>query len=679
MKVFKINDKSQSGIFLFIAFFIFLLIIFTGFSVTSRAEETNVTVFVLDTAIDDDFVSRGTVREGKRISHGSMVGRIISEEAPGAELRSLSIDDKGNITAADPYRQGLITILDYQESNPRQKVLVNISLAFSNYEDRHHQLIKRLHEAGVMIIAAAGNDNTEEPVFPAGFEEVVAVANASKTGKAPSSNYGGYIDISAEGSIEFISRLYLPTGAAYHTLKAEGTSFAAPRVAGLAARILQMKPEYTPREALEIIKNTAVPINDKRFEQGQLGAGIISVSGALNEVQPYYQLKEILYSLAIIFSILLLGWGLIKKYGLASIFITLLILMVVVPFSLALGNQLFPLLTYLYHNIEQFQLNFYDIIFISSSFILVFLITGWEKRYLSMIYITITAGFLITTNFISFNPTMIRTYLLILFAVTTVLLMLSERWFIYVIRRKVNNPELLIKHINSYSVKISDTASDKLITEIDGSIGEDIKNLILYELNNVSRKNVGINLLKTLIDSDPPPVKQLITFALNHRSYVEPLKSLLKNRKNNDDNTIYSLLNVLNDRNYDSRKLAGDILKELDNERVITAVEEKLEEDRKIDKVILLEILASYSNKAFRLTDKIRQIIFQYDDMWLRYQALKTLTAIHPQPHELYSLLKKLTTDSQELIRLEAKGLLEEIKQKKEGAKNGHVNRQVKS
>ncbi|UTI41004.1 S8 family serine peptidase [Niallia sp. RD1] len=50
------------------------------------------------------------------------------------------------------------------------------------------------------MIAAAGNENTMQPSYPAAFSKVLSVAAVSYTGqRAPFSNYGDYIDVAAPG------------------------------------------------------------------------------------------------------------------------------------------------------------------------------------------------------------------------------------------------------------------------------------------------------------------------------------------------------------------------------------------------------------------------------------------------------------------------------------------------
>lgn len=77
-----------------------------------------------------------------------------------------------------------------------------------------------------IFVAAAGNDNVSTPQYPAAYASVVAVAASNALDdKAPFSNYGSRIDISAPG-ISILSTA--PSGTyIFH----DGTSMATPLVA----------------------------------------------------------------------------------------------------------------------------------------------------------------------------------------------------------------------------------------------------------------------------------------------------------------------------------------------------------------------------------------------------------------------------------------------------------------
>src|SRR5207244_2542764 len=88
----------------------------------------------------------------------------------------------------------------------------------------------------VVLVASAGNQNTQTPQFPASVSSVIAVAATNLTDvKASFSNYGSNVYVTAPG-VNIISAY--PGG--YYSV-VSGTSFSAPIVAAEAALIMAVK------------------------------------------------------------------------------------------------------------------------------------------------------------------------------------------------------------------------------------------------------------------------------------------------------------------------------------------------------------------------------------------------------------------------------------------------------
>ena len=131
--------------------------------------------------------------------------------------------------------------------------------------------------AGVILIAAAGNDNTNQQFYPAAYDNVVSVA-ATTNGDAKSSfsQYGTWIDVSAPGS----QILSTNEGTGYSM--SQGTSMASPMVASLVGLMISHAPSASPSDIVGCLLSSADNIESANPNyQGQLGSGRINAEEAL--------------------------------------------------------------------------------------------------------------------------------------------------------------------------------------------------------------------------------------------------------------------------------------------------------------------------------------------------------------------------------------------------------------
>jgi len=131
--------------------------------------------------------------------------------------------------------------------------------------------------AGVILIAAAGNDNTNQQFYPAAYDNVVSVA-ATTNGDAKSSfsQYGTWIDVAAPGS----QILSTNEGTGYSM--SQGTSMASPMVASLVGLMISHAPSATPSDIVSCLLSSADNIESANPNyQGQLGSGRINAEEAL--------------------------------------------------------------------------------------------------------------------------------------------------------------------------------------------------------------------------------------------------------------------------------------------------------------------------------------------------------------------------------------------------------------
>ncbi len=127
----------------------------------------------------------------------------------------------------------------------------------------------------VVVVAAAGNDATDDITYPARHPRVISVAATDETDALVSfSSYGNFVDVAAPG-FNILSTVPVngPARVTFGYRSLNGTSQATPHVAGVAALIRGLHPDYTADEIRSIIKTTSDPIvSPDKYVQGRLDA-----------------------------------------------------------------------------------------------------------------------------------------------------------------------------------------------------------------------------------------------------------------------------------------------------------------------------------------------------------------------------------------------------------------------
>lgn len=169
-------------------------------------------------------------------------------------------------------------------------------------------MIRLLYRAGggILVVAAAGNEDTDKREYPGAFDDVLAVANVTSidTFKHSSSNYGRWVDIAAPGSgvcprqdASFDDGDgILSTIPGGHLACLKGTSMASPVVAGVAALLVAQNPNISVDAIKERLLQTADPslyqkaensayfprVPGERFQLALLGQGVVNAANAIN-------------------------------------------------------------------------------------------------------------------------------------------------------------------------------------------------------------------------------------------------------------------------------------------------------------------------------------------------------------------------------------------------------------
>lgn len=197
--------------------------------------------------------------------HGTHVAGIIAAEAngqgtvgvaPDAEIMGVKVLSDGGSGSWSGIARGI----DYAVENGAK--IINMSLGGGSLSTSVFEAVARAQEAGVIIVAAAGNSSGSQALYPAAlaaeFDNVISVANSTQSDTiAGSSNYsidGTTVDLAAPGSNIFSTMPDNMTGSK------TGTSMAAPMVAGAAAVLWSAAPHLKYVDIIKLIESSVTAL-----------------------------------------------------------------------------------------------------------------------------------------------------------------------------------------------------------------------------------------------------------------------------------------------------------------------------------------------------------------------------------------------------------------------------------
>lgn len=194
--------------------------------------------------------------------HGTMTAGLVHLVAPQAKLLPL----KAFSANGTGYLSNIVSALYYATQNHAN--VVNMSFDLSSSSPSLQNAISYANKAGVVLVAAAGNENTSARVYPAAMNgQVVGIASTTDSDTRSSfSNYGSAdVWIAAPG--ENVISTY--PGGTYGS--ESGTSFSSPIVAGTVALMLSAKQSgFNQSQAANALSHAIVLTPD--LNHGRLDA-----------------------------------------------------------------------------------------------------------------------------------------------------------------------------------------------------------------------------------------------------------------------------------------------------------------------------------------------------------------------------------------------------------------------
>jgi serine protease len=164
--------------------------------------------------------------------------------------------------------------------------IINMSLGGGGESQVMKDAIEYANRQGVVIIAAAGNENNNSASYPARYAHVIGVGATDAQGeRAEFSNYGAGVDISAPGGghgSKIWQETIDPDTNTPMISGLEGTSMAAPHVAGVAA-LIKAAGVTAPDEIFAVLQQSVRKIDQD--PQNYYGAGHLDAAAAVKLAQ----------------------------------------------------------------------------------------------------------------------------------------------------------------------------------------------------------------------------------------------------------------------------------------------------------------------------------------------------------------------------------------------------------
>lgn len=306
----------------------------------------NVVVAVLDTGLAMGGVDTPTALAGwdmveghagavdpiSHRSHGTHVAGTIAQ-ATGNGVGTVGVAPNATILPvrvlnAHGHGRGVHIAQGIRWATDEGADVINLSLGSAARDPTIEAAVHYAIDAGVVVVAAAGNDARGRVSFPAGFDDVIAVAaTRSDDERASYSNWGGTIDLAAPGGECFadtgpamtlrvdqdlhrevftdciLQETTLDAHNAHYThgdmpgsvagyghAYMQGTSMASPHVAGVSALLVEMGADRALVD--EILAASARDVGEVGWDP-QTGHGVLDAAAAVQLAIDAYGLEPL--------------------------------------------------------------------------------------------------------------------------------------------------------------------------------------------------------------------------------------------------------------------------------------------------------------------------------------------------------------------------------------------------
>jgi serine protease len=228
-------------------------------------------------------------------------GTGVAGIAPGVKIMPLRALGNGGGTDYDVnqsvlYAAGLANDSGIVPANKAD--IINLSLGGGGYSQSAQDVYTQARNAGVIVVAAAGNESTSTASYPAAYDGVISVSAVNINKRLASySNFGSSVDVAAPGGDTgdvngdgyvdgVLSTIGDDSGSTieFQFAFSIGTSMAAPHMAGVVALMKSIYSDLTPADVDSLLVSGKI-IEDlgESGRDDSFGHGLINARKAVDE------------------------------------------------------------------------------------------------------------------------------------------------------------------------------------------------------------------------------------------------------------------------------------------------------------------------------------------------------------------------------------------------------------
>jgi subtilisin family serine protease len=220
-----------------------------------------------------DTDGHGTLSAGVAVARGNNAIGIASY-CWSCSLMPVKVIDSGGAGSFASVANGITWATDHGAR------VISMSLGFTSSSNTLQSAVQYAHSRNVVIVAAAGNYGTSNPIYPAAYSQVLSTAGTDSNDALYSwSNFGSWVKLSAPGC-----NFATGKNAWYGTFC--GTSSAAPALAGVAALAVSYAPLASNTTIEQALESTASPVAGVQYGRVDAYKTLLALGGGSTPPPP---------------------------------------------------------------------------------------------------------------------------------------------------------------------------------------------------------------------------------------------------------------------------------------------------------------------------------------------------------------------------------------------------------